>query len=418
MPVFNFNQAAFPARTPQQASPLGGVLSDAIAKRLAMAKTQAEEEKAPYAGISSLADTLSKTAYAGAVTPQFQSKLLENVMTAANIPETERQRVLAQILQYGGASGGAAGTSSNPAIGRLQSLVSQKLQQATANPQTSPLGNIASSIMRLFGGNQNAPSGAQGRQPPEINQPALDLYNADRGQPTPAATPGTAPAAPQSNPAAPTQGGSWFGKVGKAKGTMAQGEKEGVARADASAQYGKDAKFVLAQQRASKQIISLLHDPDIKGMIQIPFFNKVVKSAYEQAGSKETQEKIGRLDTAINNYIAASPQRTDADKDFLISQKPNAKDPLPVKLGKLAQLEIYNEAYFEQLKLANKYVRAGDDQTTAEIKAAQDVDIDKIEKRINNEIFGNSKGNLSGTPSGNNSGVNWIRRNGKLVRAR
>ncbi len=175
------------------------------------------------------------------------------------------------------------------------------------------------------------------------------------------------------------------------KGTVAQGEKEGGARGEAVAQYGKDAKAVISQQRASKQILSLLNDPDIKGMIQIPFFNKMVKSAYEQAGNKTIQAKVGRLDNAINNYITSSPQRTDADKEFLISQKPNAKDPLPVKLGKLAQLEIYNEGIAEQIKLSNQYVRQGYDQTTAELMAAKDVDMDSIEKRINREIFGNQK---------------------------
>ena len=384
----------FPLLTPQQTSPLGGVLSDAIAKRLAMAKTQAAEESAPYAGIGALSKALSESAYAGAVTPQFQSKLLENIMTASNIPEPEKKRLLSQILNYGGAGigGAGAGSSSNPAINKMQQLINQKLEKIANPPQSASIGDLFKGI---FGGGQQSPNNNVGAMPQNGQQPVMNQPAAMPSQP-----PAQEPAAPQSG------GGGWFENVGQAKGTIAQGEKEGGARGEAVAQYGKDAKAVIGQQRASKQILSLLHDDDIKGMIQIPFFNKTVKSAYEQAGNKTIQEKIGRLDAAINNYITASPQRTDADKDFLISQKPNVRDPLPVKLGKLAQLEIYNEAYAEQIRLSNKYVRQGYDQTTAELMASKEVDVESIEKKVNKEVFG-KRGNKNPAAKANASNGEW-----------
>ena len=49
MPVFNVDRSWFPMPTLQQGSPLGGVLSDAISKRLAMANAQLAEAKVPFA---------------------------------------------------------------------------------------------------------------------------------------------------------------------------------------------------------------------------------------------------------------------------------------------------------------------------------------------------------------------------------
>jgi hypothetical protein len=47
-PVFQFDSRAFPLLTPQQTSPLGGVLSDATAKRAAMAEVEELELRNKY----------------------------------------------------------------------------------------------------------------------------------------------------------------------------------------------------------------------------------------------------------------------------------------------------------------------------------------------------------------------------------
>lgn len=61
MPVFDIDLAStFPKRTLQESSPLGGVLSDAIAKRLAMAQAQKQEGEAKYAERNALANTIKQ----------------------------------------------------------------------------------------------------------------------------------------------------------------------------------------------------------------------------------------------------------------------------------------------------------------------------------------------------------------------
>src|SRR5277367_6264111 len=79
MPVFDIDVAqTFPKRTLQESSPFGGVLSDAIAKRLAEAKAQSAEAEAPYAGIAKAMEAYARGAYASAVMPQQANKAANN----------------------------------------------------------------------------------------------------------------------------------------------------------------------------------------------------------------------------------------------------------------------------------------------------------------------------------------------------
>jgi hypothetical protein len=144
MAVFNFNQSAFPILSPQQASPLGGVLSDAIAKRLAAAQAQKAEAQAPLAGVTSLADALSKIAYSQIVGPQAAMKFIGNERVWPNLRESQRTKGVQDIATAAGNLGG-------------NNLAYNLLQAAQSNQQSSP--GLFDGLLSLFGVNksQNTP---------------------------------------------------------------------------------------------------------------------------------------------------------------------------------------------------------------------------------------------------------------------
>ncbi len=146
MPVFNFDQSGFPLLTPQQTSPLGGVLSDAIAKRLAMAQTEKAEKEVPYAGLSSLAKILSESAYANAVTPQFALKAAEDPKIWANLTRAQQDKVIQQGALLAGGGG------ANPI---MQHALDIFKQQNTPQPAGE---GLLSGIRQLLGGGNVAQS--------------------------------------------------------------------------------------------------------------------------------------------------------------------------------------------------------------------------------------------------------------------
>lgn len=72
---FDLDTNAFPARTPQQASPLGGVLSDAIAKRLHIAETEKAENEAKYAERNALNKALHEELINKYYGPNIESEI-------------------------------------------------------------------------------------------------------------------------------------------------------------------------------------------------------------------------------------------------------------------------------------------------------------------------------------------------------
>jgi len=180
MPVITIDPSWFPKSTLQEGSPVGGVLSDAIAKRLAMANAKKAEAEVPYAGLSSFANALSHMAYAGAVTPQYAAKLAGNKQIWSNMtPEQQAAAVqLASAPGTGGSTAGIGGGSMAPFIQHAMDIYNRQNQ-----PQSQ--GGILSLIKNFLSGNQqNAGQSLspQIQQPVVQQNPVLPVVSPELGQ--------------------------------------------------------------------------------------------------------------------------------------------------------------------------------------------------------------------------------------------
>lgn len=135
----------FPLLTPQQTSPLGGVLSDAIAKRLHMAETEKAEKEVPYAGLSSLAKILSQTQYAANVNPQWAAKLAGHRQIWANMSPEEKEHAVA-LANSPTANGGLGNSQFAPVIQHAMDIY---------NKQNQPSPGLFDSIKNILSGNEH-----------------------------------------------------------------------------------------------------------------------------------------------------------------------------------------------------------------------------------------------------------------------
>src|ERR1700722_5422337 len=158
-PVFTPDPRWFPMPTLQQGSPFGGVLSDAIAKRLAMTKAQTAEAELPYAGIAKGAQAASQLAYAGNVQPQYALKAMTSSKLWPSL--TPQQQEYALQLAAGPATGGG---TSNPMIRKIYDIYNSEQQK-----RNEPI--FFQKLVNSITGNNSSPQQQQNMQQSTNTQP-------------------------------------------------------------------------------------------------------------------------------------------------------------------------------------------------------------------------------------------------------
>lgn len=360
-PVFQFDQSAFPLLTPQQTSPFGGVLSDAIAKRLAMAKAQEAEAEVPYAGLSKVADILSKGAYSAAVLPQVAQKAAANPNVWANITNQQQQGLANIAAQPATGAGSLTGGSF------ISPVLNKALEIYQQQNQPKPSGNIFSSIYDYLTGGSSQQSQAAATQ----NAQPVEAYSQPVAPVNQAGTP------PVNSGQAPQQGQTPTQKVGEYKKYISKEEETGKEQAKQQAEYGPMAQGVIQQDRIIGTLRSYYNDPFISKALSVPYGNKGSLAWYAQTGNKQEKEKIGNLNAAENNLISASfnlfPRLTDKDMLYLQQYKPSENDTADVRIGKINEIQNYVQYRVKQIKKADEYMSQGMSQAQAEFKAADDI---------------------------------------------
>ena len=371
-PVFDIDPRTFPMPTLEQGSPFGGVLSNAIAKRLAMAKAQEAEAEVPYAGLSKISDILSKNAYASAVMPQIANKAASNPAVWAQLTDDQKMAL--------------ARGSASPATGEQNTFspIMQKAMQIYQD-QNKPKPGIFDNLMGLFTGNNN-------NTPPVQSSGGNGALMQDNGTVKPLSPLSTSNYAPGGMPIntitstlptgnatqynlTPDEKIAQYNRV-KAKG-VALGTKEGAQQA----QYGEDAAAVIDQDKSLNSLNNSFQSPTIKKIADVPFATQKSLSWYKQTGTPDQRREVGKLETNLKMVVSSSlkmfgSRATDLDVKFIQGMKPDENDTIDVMQGKWEALKTYTNAKKEQIKLANQFMNAGDTKADAEFKAASEVNLD------------------------------------------
>lgn len=376
MPIFNFDPNEFPVRTPEQASPFGGVLGNAIAKRLARAKAEEAENQAPYAGLSKLAQIRSQSAYANAVMPQFQAKLLANPDILPNVKDPQQRANM--LLNLGIGVGGG-----NDPIGQL---LNKELEKIQANGRQNNLGPLGKALMGLVHGNET----------PD-NTSSVDMASAPQSMPI--SNQNIALMQNDENPYGRTDENMQFGEnVASYKKQKAKGEELGKEEGKQQAEYGDAAQAVIEQDKSLQNLEGIFKNPELKKIADVPFINQKAIKWYKNSGTPEQKRALGEMDASMSSYIASSLKMfggrvTNNDLIFLQSMKPNDNDTMDVRRGKLAALETFNDAKKQQIKLANALMKQGVSKADAEIAASDQIDMNAIRQNAYNRVFSNEKSN-------------------------
>lgn len=381
MAVFNPNPAFFPMPTLKQGSPFGGALSDAIAKRLAMAKAESSEAQVPYAGMSKLADVLSKSAYASAVIPQFQAKLLEHPEIAANLKNPIQK---AQALSDYGDTGGNLSGGINDFIQKQLQKINEKQNKQNI------LGSLGQSLNNILTKNVN----------PDANSRNMNGYNVSSPEETKnegimTVSPEIAPS--QNSPGQRTPENINYGaNIASLKSQVAGGEARGkTAGNDQQKQideYGETYEGLLNQQNSINNLKQQLQEPVIERISNVPFANQKSIQWYKNTGTKEEKQAVGKLESSLNQFIASSIKSfgsrfTNNDLRFLQMMKPNETELVDVMKGKISALDLFNQMQSQKVKLSHDYMLKGYDKLTAEDMANKKINMNEIENRIQKELY-------------------------------
>lgn len=389
-PVIENDPRRFPMPTLEQGSPFGGVLSNMIAKRLAMAKAQEAEAEVPYAGISKLADVLSKSAYASAVTPQFQAKLLENPNILPNI--TDPKKRLDTILNYT--------NNANLNAGLYPTINNELMKISNQQNQPGLLGQLGQGIKNLFTSNQGLQpvltNNVQSTAQPMVQQPSPTVP-AQTTEPT---SQGAAPATSQTNAISSeandfqqrTMRYQQLTEQAKSAGRTFGANQENAIN-DLNSQYWDSSNYLSSIHEMNKTITN----PIFQNIVDVPFASQHSIGWYKNMGSKAQQELIGNFlgeqSQLIRNFVTQfKGQSSKKEIDLAESSKVNEKDMPSVMVGKQQSLTYLTTLANQRLALtAEIMAKEGLRQTDALKKADTLLNGDAIRKQVSNELHPSKK---------------------------
>ena len=413
MPVFDINMRdVFPMPTLEQGSPFGGLLSNAIAKRLAMAKMESAENEAPYAGLAKLSDIRSKNAYANIVGGQALAKVMEHPELLASIKDPQKKLDFLTYLFT------TQGNSNNDPINAHINRALLKISQG--NQSGGILGTIGKGIYNLFQGNtpsnniyaqpsQQPVSQAQGNggnqdygannqaAPQEVSNVAngLNLDGSPRTQGVPETK--VSPPPTQSTPRPRTEENIQFGEnAASYKRQTAQEEAGGKERgqqiekqiAEAETKY----KALSKQSKEVDYLTNLVSDKKYNRLIDTPFINSKAQTFYRNTATQAEKEYLGKVQAATDNYVTSSiglfPQRfTDTDMKFVQSMKSDKNDTIGVRLGKLRALKFFIELDKQREEKIYDYMRKDKlDMIDAVRRVDKELNTNAIEKSISDNV--------------------------------
>ncbi len=375
-----FNPTDFRTLDVREISPFGGVLSDAIAKRLAMANAETKEAELPYAGPSKLAHALSAATYAQFMPAQFGLKAAANPAIRSSMSEGGRQA--------------SSDLASNVVTGNNNPLVQNLMETYRKQQEKANQPSFWENLLNTITGNKPAPQ----QQIMQTGTPNI-----------PTAIPNASPSGTvtTSNQTSPQQGGAQKGvydKYGNLLPTIKKeqeyheeiekGKEVGKEKGKQQSEYGEQIVAPIAQLKSLKDITNILKDPIFTKVADTPFFNSTAQYIYGQAGYEKEKKALGQLDAATNAFVSDTFSLfkgkgvTDKDLEWIQNYKTSDKDTIDMKKGKLISLITTANSKLQQTELAHRYMKENHmDKADAELKASKQIDMDKIRKDAYDMVY-------------------------------
>ena len=298
-PVFNPDPRWFPMPTLQQGSPFGGVLSDAIAKRLAMAKAQTAEAEVPYAGLSSLAGAMSKGAYAVGMPMQSLVTAMTHSPQWSNMTEPQRQGAINAVYNTATQQSGLS-----PIFGALMQKELEKLNA----PQSKS--TLLDSLKSAFG------IGSYQQQNDPVQQPAINPNISNMTQPLPGTTAPIVPAERGDQPQ------SFINEQNYKKGAS-EATAEGSAVGDQSAKQLEKVQAISAGALQMDQLIDSAVNKYKESWLKGPVLGNFAQYGNDSAQALKDTNTMA-IAMADQLFGAGS---TDAKQAAATTLKLNMKDP-------------------------------------------------------------------------------------------
>jgi hypothetical protein len=178
-------------------------------------------------------------------------------------------------------------------------------------------------------------------------------------------------------------------KVGRAKGTIKQGETEGKFRAEALKDIGKSQLALSNAGAALNNLTKVIENPVFKGMRdKIPAFQDKQLSALKVIGTDAEKKLIGQYIAAAESVVANTvagmgTRHLVREYDLATRQKINDKDTIQSAEGKLQNAVELHDIAEQKNDIIADLLKQGVDEAMAVKQANKMVDVSAIEKRTN-----------------------------------
>lgn len=180
--------------------------------------------------------------------------------------------------------------------------------------------------------------------------------------------------------------------VGQQKGIIKQSEKLGDIRAESQKELDQDYQQALQLKQPFQKLNKIIMTPSFQKARQLPGFQKLQLNIKSKIGTEEEQKIIGEFQAAARNVVAATVKgfggRILASEIPLSeSMKLGDDDTIGVMIGKAPVIEEFNEMILRRSRLASKliekyHISKGD----ALEQADEMIDGEAVRQQVANEL--------------------------------
>jgi len=385
----------------EQVNPFGGALAKNIAYRLAQAQMEQEEKKVPYAGYSQLADILSKSAYANAVTPQMQLKAASNPAIWSQF--SDPQKINAAKL---------AASNGNNQINPFRNLIQEALQvDQNEKNKKSPGQGVADWIMDKINGKtaDNAQAQPVFQQQPQLTnefpewhvpktfnearQSTIDEQNHEDNNDNQPLVQESQPEETEKvdNRTPDEKNIDYHRSIEYAKSkAKVSGEETGKEIREL------DDRYIAASMmnNSLNSIKDVFNKFGVKESINSPIFNKEITNLYSRLGDSKKKQLLGELKVYQNKIIGSSLSQlkgpdTQRHFNYINDYKINDDDNFDTRIGKLIALKNISLQEMELADLASQKMTDKKNPLSridAEKFSNEHINKNKINEQVENEV--------------------------------